>query len=363
MKRLDKRQVLLALLALVVVFSAALGFSLAGVEPDSPDATRAELAALEDNSDQEACASAATYAQLKQVLFNDALKVRSSDPDNLNTLATHSVVRMEDPVVKSRDASLGTTVCAGTFILELPPGAEQAFGGERRLVADINYTVRPAADGSGLVYQMNGAEPIMAQLADFNLNGSGYILPQQPETQFAEAASLPDAMLGIGGPEEPTPTDDEERAAEVARAEAEAEDREARDESEARVAEAAREERAREQRAERAREQRRAERAERARRAEARAARSNSRPSFNCRHARTRSELMVCDSQRLAARDREMSALFYAAMEEADRRKRRELNRTRDRFLAYRDRCRSEDCVAEAYVGRMREIEDIMASR
>ena len=36
---------------------------------------------------------------------------------------------------------------------------------------------------------------------------------------------------------------------------------------------------------------------------------------------------------------------------------------TRDRFLAYRDRCPSRQCMADAYVGRMREIRDIMEGR
>jgi uncharacterized protein len=70
---------------------------------------------------------------------------------------------------------------------------------------------------------------------------------------------------------------------------------------------------------------------------------------------------MVCGSNRLAAKDRAMSSLFYSALADADRRTRSELRRTRDRFLAYRERCGSEACVAEAYDGRMDEIRDIMA--
>ena len=70
---------------------------------------------------------------------------------------------------------------------------------------------------------------------------------------------------------------------------------------------------------------------------------------------------MVCSSARLAAKDRAMSSLFYWPMSDANARQRRELARTRDRFLAYRDRCRDEACVAEAYDGRMEEIRDIMA--
>ena len=37
--------------------------------------------------------------------------------------------------------------------------------------------------------------------------------------------------------------------------------------------------------------------------------------------------------------------------------------RTRDRFLAYRDRCPDEACVAEAYRDRMDEIRDIATDR
>ena len=39
------------------------------------------------------------------------------------------------------------------------------------------------------------------------------------------------------------------------------------------------------------------------------------------------------------------------------------LRRTRDRFLAYRDRCPNNACVAGAYQDRMREISDIAAGR
>ena len=71
---------------------------------------------------------------------------------------------------------------------------------------------------------------------------------------------------------------------------------------------------------------------------------------------------MVCSSDGLAARDRAMSSLFYSALADADPRTRGELRRTRDRFLAYRERCRNEACIADAYEGRMQEIRDIMAN-
>jgi len=39
------------------------------------------------------------------------------------------------------------------------------------------------------------------------------------------------------------------------------------------------------------------------------------------------------------------------------------LQSTRDRFLGYRDRCPNRQCIADSYVGRMREIRDIMEGR
>ena len=41
-------------------------------------------------------------------------------------------------------------------------------------------------------------------------------------------------------------------------------------------------------------------------------------------------------------------------------RTRAELERSRGRFLNYRDQCQSDDCIADAYRGRIREIRDIV---
>lgn len=55
-----------------------------------------------------------------------------------------------------------------------------------------------------------------------------------------------------------------------------------------------------------------------------------------------------------------MSSQFFSALNSASPRTRRELERTRNRFLSYRERCQSEACIAEAYDGRMQEIRDIV---
>ena len=68
---------------------------------------------------------------------------------------------------------------------------------------------------------------------------------------------------------------------------------------------------------------------------------------------------MVCADPGLAARDRQMAAVYYDRMSGADAETRRQLRRSRDRFLARRERCRTEACVAAAYEERVAEIRRI----
>jgi len=200
--------------------------------------------------------------------------------------------------VARRNETLDATICAGRLVIDVPPGAEVAFAGQRKLTADIDYSAQPAADGSGLVYRITGAKPIIDQLAAFDLSVTSYrpdavdSLPRAAER--APLADLADMIVD----EIETPERAEPRAAPVA-------------------------------------------------------------PSFDCRRARTASERMVCGSPRLAALDREMAALFAQANDRGTRREREELRESRDRFLAYRNRCPDENCVAQAYVDRMDEIDDI----
>jgi uncharacterized protein len=84
-----------------------------------------------------------------------------------------------------------------------------------------------------------------------------------------------------------------------------------------------------------------------------------SRPSFNCRYARTRGEIAICKNGGLASLDRQMAAQYYRAIASADARQRRRLKTTRDAFLRQRDQCRDEACIAARYRERMREIGEI----
>src|SRR5438874_2044841 len=152
--------------------------------------TPKELAAEQADRIRKTCASEGTYDRLKEVVFDEAARIRNGDPRNLDPIAAGSLVRMEKPLVKSRDDKLNVTVCTGHFILELPPGAENAFDGKRRVEADIEYSAQAAADGSGLVYQMDGAEPIIYRLAAFGLApGAVAAVPRPaPVSQAAPAA-------------------------------------------------------------------------------------------------------------------------------------------------------------------------------
>ncbi|HJU77724.1 MAG TPA: hypothetical protein VJ597_07345 [Sphingomicrobium sp.] len=87
------------------------------------------------------------------------------------------------------------------------------------------------------------------------------------------------------------------------------------------------------------------------------------RPSFNCDAARTRGEIAVCQDSGLSALDVNMSRQFRRALAAATPEQRAQLQSSRDRFLAYRDRCPDRRCMGDAYVGRMREIRDIMEGR
>ena len=93
------------------------------------------------------------------------------------------------------------------------------------------------------------------------------------------------------------------------------------------------------------------------------APRGTTSPSFSCRNARTRGELAVCRDDSLASLDRQMAGQFNRAISVADPGKRSQLQRSRGRFLQFRDKCSSDACVAGAYRERMREIDDIMNER
>jgi hypothetical protein len=87
------------------------------------------------------------------------------------------------------------------------------------------------------------------------------------------------------------------------------------------------------------------------------------RPSFDCVQARSRGEITVCSDSGLSALDVNMVTQYRRALASASPQERALLEQTQARFLGYRDRCRDTQCLAEGYLGRMREIRDIMEGR
>ncbi len=284
--------------------------------------SRAELASEQRERIRKACASDATYDRLKELVFDEAARIRNSDSRDLDPLAASAVVRMEEPVVKSRDDTLNVTVCTGRFILELPPGAENAFDGKRRLDAQVEYAAQAAVDGSGLVYQMDGAEPIIYRLATFGMKGGP--LPKIAAATPQPVPTAPPAEPVLMSPvDEPAPRPAPKPAPRPApKPTPRATERPV-------VA------------------------------APAPATRVTVRPSFNCRYAKTRTEKMICSSPQLAAQDRAMASLYYDLMANADSATKGHLRRSRDSFLGSRERCRSESCVGSTYASRMAELRNI----
>jgi hypothetical protein len=283
--------------------------------------SKAELVSEQKERIRKACASDATYDRLKELVFDEAARIRNSDPRNLDPLAAAAVVRMEAPVVNSRDDELNVTVCSGRFILELPPGAENAFDGKRRLEAEVEYAAQAAVDGSGLVYQMDGAEPIIYRLATFGMKGAPLpkIAVAAPEpTSAAAAPAEPPLMPPVAEPaRRPPPAPAPSPPVRTA------------------------------------------ERPPALAPVSAPGTRVTVRPSFNCRYGRTRTEKMICSSPRLAAQDRAMASLYYDLMANADPATRGHLRRSRDAFLGHREQCRSESCVNSTYASRMAELRNI----
>jgi uncharacterized protein len=58
-----------------------------------------------------------------------------------------------------------------------------------------------------------------------------------------------------------------------------------------------------------------------------------------------------------------MAGFYTTAYRGAEPEARALLERTRTRFLAFRDRCRNDACIADAYRGRITEIRDIVDGR
>lgn len=291
----------LALIAGLILVVALVAYFATTRNPDQDKLTGNEVAsgnaAAADSS--KVCASKSTYDLIKRDLFRHAAQVRGSDQATYDRLANYAALRMENPVMESQDSSSNAVNCSGSLSIDLPPGLG-VVGGRRTLSADVDYTVQPAADGSGNVVLLRNADSIITPLATLaRLNEPAPAAPA-PSPELNQVTGTEPGALPPGQVQpnltQPQPS-------------------------------------------------------------------SGARPSFDCASARTKGEIAVCADAGLAALDRNMAAQYGRAMASASPKQAALLRRTRDRFLSYRDNCPSRSCIGDAYVGRMREIRDITEGR
>ena len=299
MRRTNPAVIAAAVLGLLILVAAVLAVMRRGSSDQDKLSDREAAGAA--SGPQTRCASQATYDRIKDELFRQAAQVRKSDQAAFDRLSAYASVRMQRPLLRSRDDELGTVRCTGHLSLDLPPGVA-VVGGRRTLSADIDYVLQPAADGSGDVVLLEGADPIVLPLATLSRTGSPAGAPQDdvlgPVAPGTPAPPLAPGLPPVAG--EPPPPPAVPQANRVS-------------------------------------------------------------PSFNCRYARTSGEIAVCNDPALAALDRQMAAQYFRALSVAGPRQRTLLTTTRGAFLRFRDQCPIEACIAETYRGRMREIRDIMA--
>ena len=287
----------IALIAGLILVVLVVAYFATGRNADQDKLTNAEAAAT-PKSREKLCASSATYDSIKRELFRRAAQLRGNDQAAYDQLSAAAVLRMENPVMESEDNSTGAVNCSGSLSIDLPPGVA-AVGGRTSLMADVDYTVQPAADGSGNVVLLKNADSTIASLA--TLARTAQPAPQQTENEVAIEA---DQNQPTGEAEQTAPATPQPAPQPTA-----------------------------------------------------------AQPSFSCANAHTSGETAVCNDSELAQLDRNMAAEYGRAYSVASPDERELLRQTAHRFYAYRDRCPDRQCIASAYAGRMREIRDIVQGR
>ena len=247
------------------------------------------------------CSARATQDEVKRQLFARAAEIRGSNGDNYARIAGFAVLQLDGAAPLAATSSGALADCRGHATLRLPSGLRVA-GGRTTLGGDVGYGV--AAGARGMV-TLGQSDSIAIPLATLTQN-------RPPATP-----SAPVAMSSQSDPLSPAPAPSPAPA------------QSARPQPSPPPATTT----------------------------------ASARPSFDCNRARTSGERAVCDNPALAALDRSMSAQYRSAAADGGPAERRLLAQTRDRFLTYRDRCKSDSCIANTYRGRMREIDDIVSGR
>ena len=144
------------------------------------------------NEHNKRCASQKTYAAIQSELFRQAAETRGSDEAAFGQISDYSIVRMEQPVVRSFDEELATLRCSGKLVLQLPRGIA-VVGGRHALAAEVDYVLQAAADGTGDVVMLEGAAPITIPLATLarSESYSDLVATRSPAPSKVAAAPVP----------------------------------------------------------------------------------------------------------------------------------------------------------------------------
>lgn len=291
---------IIALIGGLVLLTIIVAYFATNRNSDQDKLTNSEVSTATAPSHEKLCANNSTYDLIKAELFRQAAQLRGGDQAAYDKLSAYAVVRMENPVMESEDNATGAVNCSGSLSLDLPPGVA-VTGGRRSLMSDVDYTVQPAAEGRGTTVLLRNADAIITPLATL-------ARLSQPDENAGPAEAnevVPEqAESNAIAPSTPVPAP-----------------------------------------------------------APPVASTSPTRPSFDCSTARSKGEIAVCSDSGLAALDRNMAAQYGRAVSVATPEQRDTLRETARRFYAYRDRCPSRRCMGDAYVGRMREIRDIIEDR
>ena len=278
------------------------------------------------------CGSSATAGQIKRELFRRAAEIRGRDEAAFGRIAGAAHLRVNLPELRQTDARLGTVRCQAWVELDLPPGLA-VLDGRRNLMADIRYTVKPGAGGKSSISLSNEGlivTPLvtLAQISSVEDEPMPVPVPQPP-AEAQPLDQLPPPPLAI--PQPPRARAAPQHARNVAHA----------------IRAAAQPARG----------------ASQAAKAAKPAAAAPANPSYSCQIAKGRGETAVCKSSDLSRLDRHLGVLYGQSWGQADAARRAKLLGTRDRFIARRESCKSDSCISDAYVRRMREISDIMAKK
>ena len=325
----ERVAMLAAVLMLLLLPLYLMRYPLTVAEPPGlarAETTRRTAARLPDPAQY--CISRAAHDLLQRQLVRRASQFRRGDRADFERIAGNSFVRI-DSTVAAEGGEDGAVDCSALVVVLLPPGTAAADG-RRSLTAELDYSLTATSAGRRPALHLANADAMARQLATLTR------LPRPAEVgnplpvPAVEVPVLPPARLPpIIAPAVPTVRSPPLVATQPIRT----------PRAPAPPVAAARPQP----------------------RAAPKPAEPSINASFNCKFAKGRGETTVCKNPNLARLDRQLAVLYGQSWGHADAEKRAALLKTREQFIARRDDCQSDSCAVNAYLGRMREVTDIMA--